>query len=202
MFVIILLFCMPTNPLTLFTEFWETWYDDIKYKADRRGVRLDDTQLKTLVLLDLEMRLSSFEKRLQDFGLPLPSTEEMLQVEHVTFNQPAVIREELDFDFEEMKINAEAAIQTFTPEQLTVYEKVMDAVKGSKPLCMFLSARGGCGKTYLLNGLLAQVRCLEPGGCVALAMATTGIAANLLKLGRTFHSRMKAPLDPDEKIQH
>ena len=29
-------------------------------------------------------------------------------------------------------------------------------------------------------------------------MATTGIAANLLQLGRTFHSRMKAPLDPDE----
>ena len=98
MFVIILLFCMPTNPLTLFTEFWTTWYDDIKYKAERRGVRLDEIQLKTLVLLDLEMRLSSFEKRLPDFGLPSPSAEEMLQVEHVTFNQPAVIEEELDFD--------------------------------------------------------------------------------------------------------
>ena len=33
---------------------------------------------------------------------------------------------------------------------------------------------------------------------MALAMATTGIAATLLKFGRTFHSRMKAPLDPDE----
>ena len=61
-----------------------------------------------------------------------------------------------------------------------------------------MSARGGCGKTYLLNSLLAAVRSLEPGGCVALAMATTGIAANLLKMGRTFHSRMKAPLDPDK----
>ena len=30
-------------------------------------------------------------------------------------------------------------------------------------------------------------------------MATTGIAANLLELGRTFHSRMKAPLTPDEE---
>ena len=34
--------------------------------------------------------------------------------------------------------------------------------------------------------------------CVALAMATTGIAANLLKLGRTFHSRLKAPLTASE----
>ena len=198
MFIIILLFCMPTNPLTLFTEFWTTWYDDIQYKASRRGVQLDEKQLKTLVLLDLEMRLSSFEKRLPDFGLPVPTEEEMHQVENVTFNQPAAIREELDFDFEEMKRIAETAIQTFTPEQLIVYQTVLDAVQSDKPLCTFLSARGGCGKTYLLNAILASVRCLEPGGSVALAMATTGIAANLLKLGRTFHSRLKAPLDPDE----
>ena len=35
---------------------------------------------------------------------------------------------------------------------------------------------------------------------MALAMATTGIAANLLKLGRTFHSRLKAPLSPTENL--
>ncbi len=198
MFVIILLFCLPSNPLTLFNEFWMTWVDDIQHKANRRGVQLEEHQLKTLVLLDLEMRLSSFEKRLPDYGLPVPSVEDMNSVEHVTFNQPAVIREELDFDFDELKSTAEANIATFTSEQLNVFEKVMDAVKNCKPLCIFLSARGGCGKTYLLNAILDSVRTLEEGGCVALAMATTGIAGNLLKLGRTFHSRMKAPLDPDE----
>ena len=40
---------------------------------------------------------------------------------------------------------------------------------------------------------------LEPGGCIALATATTGIAAQLLNLGRTFHSRLKAPLHPTEE---
>ena len=34
---------------------------------------------------------------------------------------------------------------------------------------------------------------------MALAMGTTGSAANLLKLGRTYHSRMKAPLTPTEE---
>ena len=198
MFVIILIFCLPTNPLTLFNEFWMTWFDDIQHKARRRGVELEEDQLKTLVLLDLEMRLSSFEKRLPDYGLPAPSVEELQQVEHVTSNKPAVIREELEYDFEELKRSAAESIVAFTPEQLTVYEAVMDAVQNNKPLCVFLSARGGCGKTFLLNAVLASVRTMEPGGCVALAMATTGIAANLLKLGRTFHSRMKAPLDPDE----
>ena len=198
LFVIILLFCLPSNPLTLFNNFWDTWCDDIQYKSNRRGVHLDDCQLKTLVLLDLEMRLSSFEKGLSDFGLPTPTIEEMTEIEHVTSTQAAVIREELDFHFEDLKNTVDESVQTFTPEQLTVYEKVMDAIKNERSLCVFLSARGGCGKTYLLNGLLAAVRTLEPGGCVALAMATTGIAANLLQLGRTFHSRMKAPLDPDK----
>merc|ERR1712243_287856 len=50
------------------------------------------------------------------------------------------------------------------------------------------------GKTFLLNGLLATVRSLEVGGCVALATATTGKAARHLLKGRTFHSRFKAPL--------
>ena len=63
---------------------------------------------------------------------------------------------------------------------------------------MFIDARGGCGKTFILNAILAAVRSLDPDGCVALAMGTTGIAANLLQLGRTYHSRMKAPLTPTE----
>lgn len=74
----------------------------------------------------------------------------------------------------------------------------MEAVRTHEPLQLFIDARGGCGKTFLLNGILDAVRSIEPEGCVALAMGTTGIAANLLHLGRTFHSRMKAPLTPTE----
>jgi ATP-dependent DNA helicase PIF1 len=49
----------------------------------------------------------------------------------------------------------------------------------------------------ILDGILNAVPSLEGGGCVALAMATTGIAAMLLEKGQTLHSRMKAPLNPD-----
>ena len=63
---------------------------------------------------------------------------------------------------------------------------------------MLISAHGGCGKIILLNVLLDAVRCSEPEGCIALAMATTGIASQLLHKGRTFHNRMKPPLHPAE----
>ena len=74
----------------------------------------------------------------------------------------------------------------------------MEAVNNETALAMFIDARGGTGKTFVLNAILAAVRCLKPevGGCVALATATTGIAANLLHLGRTFHSRFNADLSP------
>ena len=76
---------------------------------------------------------------------------------------------------------------------------MLEAVNQKQSLWAFIDARGGCGKTFLLKAILAAVRSLEPGGCVALAMATTGIAANLLPLGRTFHSRLKAQLNPTEE---
>ena len=196
LFVIILMFCMPSNPVALFDEFWNTWYDDIVKKAEKRGVNLSEDQLKTLVLLDIELRLSSYEKSLQDFFLPIPSADDIIQVEHINNTHPPFIREELDFDVQVLKSTVEEKVASFTPEQSHIFETVMDAVRNERPLQIFIDARGGCGKTYLINTILAAVRSDKPGGNVALAMATTGIAGNLLELGRTFHSRMKAPLKP------
>ena len=81
-----------------------------------------------------------------------------------------------------------------TDEQKEIFDLVMDSVARKLPLQLFIDARGGCGKTFTLEAILAGVRSSEPGGAVALAMATTGLAANLLPLGRTFHSRMKVIL--------
>ena len=108
-------------------------------------------------------------------------------------------REEKDYDVHDLWNSVEKTVAKFTEEQARVFETVMEAVRERKSLCAFIDARGGCGKTFILNAILRSVRCLEPGGCVALAMATTGIAANLLDMGRTFHSRLKAPLNPHKE---
>ena len=151
-----------------------------------------------MLLLDLELRLQSHEKQLATFGLPVPTQEEMAQVENITCTDPVVIREEKDFYVDELAANVEEVVPMFTHDQNEIYNIVLEAVKKNQSLWVFVDARGGCGKTFLLNAILAAVRSLEPSGCVALAMATTGIAANLLSLGRTFHSRLKAPMTPTE----
>ena len=199
LYVIILMFCEPSNPLSLFEKFWELWCDDFNHKATKRGIALDFEQKRTMLLLDLQLRLQSFEKDLGHFGLPEPSQEEQARVEIITNNEPVIIREEKDFDVDDLKKQAEEVRQKLTKAQKEVYDTIMNAVKDEKQLLLFVDARAGCGKTFVSNGVLDDTRSLEPEGCVALAMATTGIAANLLHMGRTFHSRMKAPLTPTEE---
>ena len=124
--------------------------------------------------------------------------EEKATVEGLVNTEAAIIREEMDYDVNELLTNVGTVSINFNGDQRKIYDAVMEAIRNNESIQLFISARGGCGKTYLLNGILDAVRASEPGGCIALAMATTGIAAQLLHLGRTFHSRMKAPLHPTE----
>ena len=57
---------------------------------------------------------------------------------------------------------------------------------------VFLDAPGGTGKTFLINLILCKVRLQNK---VALAAASSGIAATLLSRGRTAHSMFKLPLE-------
>src|SRR5690242_19782261 len=77
-------------------------------------------------------------------------------------------------------------------EQKVVYERVMSAVRHKEPALFHLDACGGAGKTFVSNLLLDTVRA---EGKVALAAASSGIAALLLHNGRTAHSRFKIPLE-------
>ena len=197
LFVTILMFCSPADPMKLFEDHWQedNWGDDFK-RRNGRQVSLSDSQLKTLILLDIDRRLQSWEKSLASFSLPAPTDDERLEVEDHYDSTPVLIKDELEFDMEEMRELVRVRRAQFTPEQEEVFSLVIGAVQHELPLQLFLDARGGCGKTFVLNAILAAVRTLQPQGCVALATGTTGIAANLLLLGRTFHSRFKAPLTP------
>jgi len=62
-------------------------------------------------------------------------------------------------------------------------------VPDSQPL--FVDGLGGTGKTFLYNILLSSVRANRG---IALAVASSGIAALLLEGGRTAHSRFQIPI--------
>jgi hypothetical protein len=85
----------------------------------------------------------------------------------------------------EVKLNA---------EQHEIYEAVVKAVESdtSTKNIFFLDSPGGCGKTFLLNSLLSKIQSLDHP---TAAVATSGIAASLLKDGTTAHSRFAIPLN-------
>ena len=197
-YCIILMFCQPADPLKLFDDFWKTWTEDFERDAVKKGLQLSENNLRTMVRLDLQVRLLSYEKDLPDFGLDPMTNEEKATVSGLINIEEPLIRDELNFDIEILKAEVEETVHKFTAIQQHIFQTIMTAVMQNKNLLMFISACGGCGKTFLLNALLKAVRILD-NGSVATAMASTGIAAQLLHLGRTFHSRLKAPLHPHEK---
>lgn len=76
-------------------------------------------------------------------------------------------------------------------DQKTVYDAVMTSINNYEGKTFFLDAPGGTGKTFLINLLLAKIRTDRK---IALAVASSGIAATLLEGGRTAHSTFKIPL--------
>ena len=84
-----------------------------------------------------------------------------------------------------------------TESQVNAFHKIQDAVNGrNMDKLYFLKARGGTGKTVLLNRILYYIRFLHEDS-VALSVAFTGIAATLLQRGRTFNSRFRFPIKAD-----
>ena len=83
----------------------------------------------------------------------------------------------------------EQCLLTFNADQKLAYDTTTACIEddyiGSR--IFNINAPGGCGKTYLLNGILAHVR-VYSSGHKCIAAASSGIAATLLKGGRTPHS--------------
>ena len=198
LFVMILIFCNPEEPRVLFERFWDTWKDDYERKALAMNVELDEQQLKSLILQDIELNLAAHDKTLAEYRLPNVTIEDLRRVQHMTTIQPTAIREELDFDVVQLQEEAEQLARELTNDQRDIFNCVITSVQQRSDLRLFIDARGGCGKTYLLNTILKSVRSMSEQGEICLAMASTGIAANLLHMGRTYHSRLKAPLTPKD----
>jgi hypothetical protein len=155
--------------------------------------------LRALVLLDLEHRLESFGFTLVDKGLELSATERragdaaLLAV--TGQREPRLIQDELAYNQADEARAATATYDKAIGSQRALLTRVRTALDNNERLAVFTDAPGGAGKTFCFNGLLSYVR---GNGDIALGVASSGIAALLLGLGRTFHSRFRASLQPQE----
>ncbi|CAF1264648.1 unnamed protein product [Didymodactylos carnosus] len=77
-------------------------------------------------------------------------------------------------------------------DQRAAYNTILDLVNRKIGGILFLDAPGGTGRTFVINLLLAKIRQQSK---IAIAVASSGIAATLLHGGRTAHSTLKLPLN-------
>ena len=125
------------------------------------------------------------EKYLPEFGMNSP-------VRNENASDPFEFSILRSYDNNRLQEFVEINLPKLVNDQKYAFNVITESVMNHQGRVFFLDAPGGTGKTFLINLLLAQIR---SSGKVALAVASSGIAATLLSGGRTAHSTFKLPLN-------
>lgn len=146
---------------------------------------------------------------LQAYGITIPpaAPRPTQQAAAPPLQLSAIEQRERTYDAGQLAAECDDLERSLTAEQRAVFERIDSVVQQYTPQprtgraqsrCMFLHSVGGCGKTWLLNLVLKKVR---SRGHVALATASTGVAALLLQGGTTAHFTLRLALKPDPHLQ-
>nr|XP_043615630.1 uncharacterized protein LOC122587509 [Erigeron canadensis] len=138
----------------------------------------------TQALLQVNGFLQSMGKSIHEFDL-VPQDYSYADLQDQTREiraEQAIVVSQEDLD----------AILKLNKRQKITFDVIIQRVNANESGAFFVDGPGGTGKTYLYRALLAKIR---SEAHIALATATSSIAASILPGGRTAHSRFKIPLD-------
>lgn len=102
------------------------------------------------------------------------------------------LQREQQYNSADLQTFVNSNLRKLNAHQKIVFDTIMQAVQNNTGGFYFLDAPGGTGKTFVISLILADIRSQRK---IALALATSGIAATLLDGGRTAHSALKLPLN-------
>jgi hypothetical protein len=193
LFAVILTESHPADPNELWEQHREDICDDCQFLLSTKFniPSPSPEQVFSLGLCYLQQILKSLHSDLDKVGLPLPVEEFNLNTEG---EGNRFIHEQLSFNVESMTRQVDSEVPQLNHLQRHAYESVLSAVTARQGQLFFLDGPGGTGKTFVENLLLSAVR--SRGG-IALAVASSGIAALLLNGGRTAHSMFSIPIQCD-----
>ncbi|XP_062232985.1 uncharacterized protein LOC133930365 [Phragmites australis] len=181
LFATILVFCEPSDVRGLWQKHLEAMSEDYR----RNNICI--VAVEQMVLIDIRNMLQSMGKDIRSF--PLPEIDE-------THDTASGVPREI-FEESTIELNVEDATlsDSLNTEQRAAYDEILSAVDSDEGSVFFVDGPGGTGKTFLYKALLATIRGQNK---IAVATATSGVAASILPGGRTAHSRFKIPLSIDD----
>ncbi len=199
LFASILLFCNPKEnfkPEILLEKYIMDLSEDYYFqKINEVGpinVDINDHNwkiIRTKTLANIEKYLLPYGKTLADFNIIRPDYS-LIENEN-EFQQQTLIREEINYDQDEMKTFLTKK-NLLNDGQKEIYNTIIDAVnEKSNQKIFFIDGPGGYGKTFLFNMMLAEIRLQNQ---IAIAVASSEIAALLLNGERTAYLRFKIPI--------
>lgn len=224
LFAFLLVFCNPTDPKKLWDDHKEAMCEDILHNC-RRYRRPTTAPGDPCPFADLALphpdiedaALTEIDTHLQLHGLALGRGEHTwtglpngaprtIAELHATMYATAprrgtrYIESETAYAIEDQARIVQEGVPRLNPEQRAIYDAVIAAFDDPTrhPRRFFIDSPGGCGKTFLMELIMATVRsrpsASEDGrNRVAIAVASSGIAALLLPGGTTAHSRFGIP---------
>jgi ATP-dependent DNA helicase PIF1 len=145
--------------------------------------------VQQMVLIDIRNILQSMGKDIKTF--PLPAIIDRYDDSHGTDRE--IYKEESI----EPTTKDIAMKETLNEEQRSAYDKILSVVDTNNGGVFFVDGPGGTGKAYLYKALLAALSSQDK---IAVATATSGVAASILPRGRTAHSRFKILLTIDDGV--
>ncbi|XP_052625735.1 uncharacterized protein LOC128132801 [Lactuca sativa] len=179
LFATILVYTCPNNPRQLWSSFEDMMLEDLV-----NSNKYTHREARKHALQQVDFFLQSIGRQLHEFDvLPHDFLYNDLQ------DETRDIRAEKSIIVSEADLRA---IENLNEKQRIAFNEIIERVNCKKSGAFFIDGPGGTGKTFLYRALLAKIR---SQGDIALATATSGIAASLLPGGRTAHSRFKIPLD-------
>ncbi|XP_054091371.1 uncharacterized protein LOC128922976 [Zeugodacus cucurbitae] len=189
LFAIVLTTCFPARAQILWENHKDSMTDDILHQHRIRCHDLiitfsDEMYNEALIAIE-DLCIVIANLPLSNFGMNSPNrtASDLMNTE---------MNRELQYSTVEMAAIVARNVPLMNEEQRTIYDRIMLAVSAGQGEFFFLDAPGGTGKTFVISLILAEIR---SNNGIALAVASSGIAATLLDGGRTAHSVFKLPLN-------
>ncbi|KAI0039744.1 hypothetical protein FA95DRAFT_1503786 [Auriscalpium vulgare] len=161
--------------------------DDLAYRLRAHGIsHPTDEQVYDYGLHLLDNILHDSGRSLEEFPpMPLPQDDWNVLAEN------PFIAEQLNYDRDRERVQWAERFDQLNDDQRHAYNQVMVSVEQNEGQVFFLNGPGGTGKTFVYRTVCHKVR---SEGWIALCVASSGVAALLLKGGRTSHSMFKIPV--------
>jgi hypothetical protein len=192
LFVLLLLNCAPTKPGELWEKFKTHMIDDILYSC--RMICPDapiSDEIYNVALNKINDMLQKTGNHIENYAY-MPRIWEPINLAQF-YTTSNLVNEETNYNHEELNNYIAENVPKFNLDQKSVYDTIISRVDSAElgNNVYFIDGPGGTRKTFVYKAILARIRLQNH---IALAVASSGIAAQLLPGARTAHSRLKLPI--------